>query len=117
MDSDTRFIVEKLINKSNIVVGFVVIQSITLAYKLADQQFMDKIFDSVYLSYFIFISHLIVVAGALAGVLVLGRKQNASMPLDVKKALSPLYDSYIKCAIILMFGPIPLLLLLMAVLN
>ena len=111
MDSEVRYIIDRLITKSNIIVGFIVIQSITLSYKLSSQAFIDKLIASVFMPYFIFISHLLILVGALAGILILGRKQHNIMPLAIKVSLHPLYDSYIKCALMLLFGPIPLILI------
>lgn len=117
MKTDNKFILEKLISKSNIIVGFVILQSITFGYKLGDPVFTEKVKGYDLLVHLLLISHLIILVGSIISVFIIGKKQNQYMEITERKALSPVMDIWIKCVLILIYGPIPVVPLMTFILE
>lgn len=108
MDEKSKFIVEHLEMRANAILGFIVIQSLFLADRLSKADVVSKINGIPGLYNYIFIGHLIIVVFAIVFLAINDHKVSKYLDIDLKKALQPHITLIIKIIIAILFGSIPI---------
>lgn len=108
MDEKSKFIVEHLEMRANVILGFIVIQSLYLADRLSKPEVVSKIRGISGLYNYIFIGHLIIVVFAILFLAINDHKVSKYLDNDLKKALQPHVTLTVKIIIAILFGSIPL---------
>jgi hypothetical protein len=112
MDTKTLFIIENLEKKSNTILGFIVVQSLYFADKLSNEEFVQKIRGIKGFYNYLFIAHSIILAFAIIFLLMIDNRISKPLDNDIRKAIQPHFTLLVKIAVAVLFGVIPIIVLL-----
>lgn len=108
-----KFIIESLQHKSNAILSFIVIQSLVLAYQLAETELPQKISKVKFLYRYIMLGHFFLSIGSIVLLFFLGRAIHKYMDAELRKVLKPRLTSYIKIVVAILFTAIPIIIMKM----
>lgn len=110
MDKKETFLIEHWEKKSNAILGFVVIQSILLADKLANNEFMTKIKEVNHLKTYMFVAHTIIAVSAVIFLILIDLKLGKKLGIDneLKSDIELRLTLIVKIVLIILFGLIPI---------
>jgi hypothetical protein len=112
MEPRKQYIIDSLQKQSDLITGFIVLQSLALSYQLGNPNFLCKVKENTEMLIITLILHACIIAGATVILLLEGRKITKHMDDDLSKILRPMSGAYIRCFLILSFGLFPLMILL-----
>jgi hypothetical protein len=109
MDTSNEKICNSLQGISNVILGFVVIQSITLSYHL--ESLANKLRSIPFYEAYIVVGQTIIVIGSIIAMIYYSKKVNLLMDAETNKILNPKLTLFVKIGLILYFGIIPIMII------
>ena len=110
MTPEQQFLINHWEQKSNAILGFVVIQSILLADKLADDKFVIQIKTVRYLIDYLFVAHSFIVLTSVILLILIDSKISKKLGNNntLKKDVELHITLVVKLSLAVMFGLIPI---------
>ncbi|MFH6604663.1 hypothetical protein ACEZ3G_14335 [Maribacter algicola] len=106
MDDKAKFVYENLEKKSNAISGFVILQSLALAYQFSKADFILKIKEINFVNYII-IGRVILLVFAIISIILINKKMNRNIG-NLKDEVFSTQSNLVKICLILFFGVIPI---------
>lgn len=113
MDAKDGFIIDHWEKKSNAILGFVVIQSILLADRLSNEEFISKIKSVDNLMSYLFFAHLLIAVSAVVLLILIDKKVSKNLiNKELKKNIELHFTLVVKIVLAIIFGLIPVFIFL-----
>jgi hypothetical protein len=109
MDTSNEKICNSLQGISNVILGFVVIQSISLSYQLDD--LVSKLKQIPFYGVYITVGQGIIVVGSIIAMIYYSKKISLLSDKETNKFLNPKLNVIVKIGLILYFGLIPIMII------